>query len=63
MTKQEYILCAAIKRLKPIEVKAYNYKTGSQADYFPRTCIKTLNMLKYGYNHECCIKIYQNFYI
>lgn len=30
MTKQEYILCAAIKRLKPIEVKAYNYQTGTQ---------------------------------
>ena len=25
MTKQEYILCAAIKRLKPIEVNAPEY--------------------------------------
>lgn len=30
MTKKEYILCAAIKRLKPIEVKSYNYQTGNQ---------------------------------
>lgn len=30
MTKQEYILCAAIKRLKPIEVKACNYQTETQ---------------------------------
>ena len=33
MTKKEYILCAAIKRLKPIEVKSYNYQTGKTSKY------------------------------
>ena len=27
METKEYILCAAIKRLKPVSVVAYNYKT------------------------------------
>lgn len=27
MNKQEYILCAAIKRIKPVEVTAHNYQT------------------------------------
>lgn len=29
-SNREYILCAAIKRLKPIKVKAYNYQTINQ---------------------------------
>lgn len=29
-SNKEYILCSAIKRLKPIEVKSYNYQTSSQ---------------------------------
>ena len=28
--KTEYILCAAIKRLKPVKVKAHNYQTINQ---------------------------------
>lgn len=30
MSKQEYILCAAIKRIKPVEVAAHNYQTNNQ---------------------------------
>lgn len=30
MSKQEYILCAAIKRIKHIEVAAHNYQTNNQ---------------------------------
>lgn len=30
MNKQEYILCAAIKRIKPIEVAAHNYQTNNR---------------------------------
>ena len=29
-SKKEYILCSAIKRLKPVKVKAYNYQTINQ---------------------------------
>lgn len=29
-SKREYILCAAIKRLKPVKVKNYNYQTINQ---------------------------------
>ena len=32
MTKQEYILCAAIKRKTPIDVKIKNYKTNTLKD-------------------------------
>ena len=32
MTKQEYILCAAIKRKTPINVKSKNYKTHTLED-------------------------------
>lgn len=32
MTKQEYILCAAIKRKTPIGVKSKNYKTNTLED-------------------------------
>ncbi len=32
MTKQEYILCAAIKRKTPIDVKSKNYKTNTLED-------------------------------
>ena len=32
MTKQEYILCAAIKRKTPIDVKGKNYKTNTLED-------------------------------
>lgn len=28
--KSEYILCAAVKRLKPVKVKAHNYQTINQ---------------------------------
>ena len=28
--KKEYILCSAIKRIKPVEVEAYNYQTVNQ---------------------------------
>ena len=29
-SNKEYILCAAIKRLKPVKVKTYNYQTANQ---------------------------------
>ena len=64
MSKQEYILCAAIKRIKPIEVTAHNYQTNNQQsdDIYSIEIGKRHNDIMARFGKTCLDVTEQGFY-